>query len=116
MADDLRLFDPPEWMTAPRHPDLERQLSPDARRTQRQQSRLDQGIHPASGYSLLDPEWGYRCRDCHHAIRIDIGSRRVWKCRLHRLGLSHSAASDIRVSWPACTLFRLDTPVEVRRG
>jgi len=30
------------------------------------------------------------------------------KCDQHRLGESHSAASDVRVGWPACVRFEKD--------
>jgi hypothetical protein len=112
---DLQLFDT-SWLTGARHPDLAPALSADARRTQRQRRHLAAGYHPATGVRLLDSEWGYQCRDCDHAVRVDAGNRRYWKCLVSRLGASRSAASDIRISWPACALLRIDTPVEVRRG
>jgi hypothetical protein len=101
---DLRLFDPPSPVpvAAPES------LSADRRRTQQQQVSIANGRHPATRQPLLDPEWGYRCRDCTHAVRITPGNRSWWKCRRHRLGMSCSAASDIRVSWPACVLLKID--------
>lgn len=82
--------------------------SADRRRTTRNQDLLARGIHPATRLPLLDPDWEFRCRDCAHAVRIDHVTRGWWKCELHRLGTSASAASDIRVSWPACTRFRIE--------
>jgi hypothetical protein len=38
-------------------------------------------------------------------VVVRPGNREFHKCELHTLGLSGSEASDIRVSWPACTLY-----------
>lgn len=101
---DLRLFPLPDpvvsMVEAPK-------LSRDARRTHQQRVSLANGRHPATRRRVLDG-WGFRCRDCVHAVRISNGHRGWWKCRRHRLGLSHSAESDIRISWPACDLLRID--------
>jgi hypothetical protein len=78
------------------------------RLTRRNNDLLAHGLHPATGAALLDPEWGYHCGDCAHARHVTNGNRAWWKCELHRLGVSHSAASDIRVGWPACTRLRVD--------
>ena len=92
----MSLFDPGPAV------DPER-LSSTRRLTLRNRELLDAGRHPAT----LTPLWigtGERCGDCthHHAYERN----RIWhKCGRHRLGESHSAASDIRVSWPACALF-----------
>ena len=75
-------------------------LSATRRLTIRNQAFLDAGIHPATRLPLVGD--GRCCRDCPHSVRIDHGNRSYWKCRRHRLGLSASAASDIRVGWPAC--------------
>jgi hypothetical protein len=81
--------------------------SRDARRTRLNNEQLAQGRHPATRAALLDPAWGYHCGDCTHAFRVSLSTKQVWKCELHRLGPSHSEASDIRVGWPACTRFKL---------
>jgi hypothetical protein len=104
---DLRLFDVPpapaaEPASAPGR------LSADARRTQRQRAQLAAGTHPATGRPLLHEEWGYRCQDCTHCTGFGHNLRTYWKCRISRLGVSHSAASDIRLSWPACTRLKID--------
>ena len=81
-------------------------LSEDRRRTVRNRELLDAGIHPATRLPLPVEGTG-TCGDCahHHAYRES--PPRVWhKCDLHRLGQSHSAASDIRVSWPACSAWQ----------
>lgn len=77
-------------------------LSLARRRTLANNGMLDRGIHPATGRPLKGGD--QTCGDCfHHKARTH---NRSWhKCELHRLGLSGSEASDIRVSWPACALF-----------
>jgi hypothetical protein len=59
---------------------------------------LDAGKNPATGLEF-GPE-GKTCGDCWHAISKDRG---FWKCELARL--SNSEATDIRLSWPACTAY-----------
>lgn len=82
--------------------------TPTQRRTQRNQATLHAGRHPATGAPLLDPGWGYHCLDCVHAIRVAGPNRSYWKCQHHRLGMSASEASDIRIRWPACTRLRIE--------
>lgn len=89
-------------------------LSPDRRRTINNNTRLASGVHPATGRKLLDTEWGSSCAGCANAVHVYTGgSRAYWKCRRHRLGMSMSAASDIRISWPACELYVYD-PIRSR--
>jgi len=93
-----RLFD------VPAVPEPER-LSPDRRRTIKQREMLAKGRHPATGLELIE---GHTCGECVH--QHTYSHDRVWhKCDMHRLGESHSAASDIRVGWPACTSFKAAT-------
>lgn len=73
------------------------------RRTKRNAALLARGTHPATRLRVR-PELG-TCGACAHAQRQSVGNSRFWKCRKHRLGMSGSEASDIRVSWPACTAF-----------
>lgn len=89
-------------------------LSADRRRTIANQRLLDAGIHPATHRPLLpwppdEPEFDVdrpTCAMCIHFRRYSGGHARAYnKCAKHRLGESHSAASDIRISWPACALF-----------
>jgi hypothetical protein len=77
--------------------------SVDARRTRLNKLMLSQGRHPPTRLGLLDPGWGFTCGGCAHARHGDF-----WKCDIHRLGLSRSASSDIRKSWPACTAYRIE--------
>lgn len=73
----------------------------------RNDADLAKGVHPATRVAL-HPDQSKRCGDCaHHQSHDWYGSRKkiYHKCDIHRLGMSHGAASDIRVSWPACTAF-----------
>lgn len=73
--------------------------------TRRNRQRLAAGIHPATGRTLFVGT-GETCGECQFArCFAGSGRRRYWKCEKHRLGMSNSMASDIRVSWPACALF-----------
>lgn len=102
-----QLFDPGPPL--PRPADEWEQLSIGARRTVRQRQLLAEGIHPATRLPLLD-EGGHTCGDCQlHRTIVWTKNRTFHKCERHRLGLSHSAASDIRVGWPACTAFECPT-------
>ena len=85
-------------------------LSTQQRRTIRQRNELEAGRHPLSGLDLLDSDWGYTCGDCAHAFRYRPGNRTVWKCRpVFELARGSSEATDLRVGWPACTNFRIDS-------
>ena len=97
---DATLFDP-----GPPLPDPLDGLSAGQRLTLRNHQLLAEGTHPAT-HTATRPDLG-RCGDCAHAIIEHHGgsARAWWKCELHRLGRSHSAASDIRVGWPACARF-----------
>lgn len=88
----------------PRAPEPEK-MSADRRRTLRRRALLDIGVHPATHRALLQD---HTCGECvHHVVRGWEGRRthRWHKCLKSLLGASSSAASDIRVSWPACELF-----------
>ena len=78
-------------------------LSADRRRKIRNDALIAGGIHPATRHTIATGELR-TCRDCAHAINVHV-ARSYWKCERHRLGMSASAASDIRLSWPACSLF-----------
>ena len=80
--------------------------SPTVCRTARRKLLLEAGVHPATGAKLFPGVFGHTCGGCVHAVKVQHGNRTYWKCEVSRLGLSHSAASDIRTSWPACEQFR----------
>lgn len=79
-------------------------LSAGRRRTIRDRALLDSGIHPATRRKLL-AEPGHTCGDCVHHHHYGWHNSSYHKCDQHRLGESHSEASDIRVGWPACVLW-----------
>lgn len=84
--------------------------SVDAARTRRNNEMIEAGTHPATRRPLLVVPDGVgrpTCGDCaqHRAIRSHRPTGYWHKCTISRLGLSHSAASDIRISWPACERF-----------
>ena len=78
-------------------------LSADQRLTKRNAELLARGKHPATLLPLL----GTRdtCGGCSHHQALGYHARTYHKCDLHRLGVTHSTASDVRVSWPACVRF-----------
>lgn len=78
-------------------------LSAGQRLTLRNRAQLDAGRHPATRGELR-PELG-TCGGCCHHLALQRNVRTYHKCDCHRLGVSHGAASDIRISWPACELF-----------
>lgn len=71
-------------------------LSADRRRTFRQRADLQAGRHPLMG-GPTHPDVG-TCGNCAHHVVIQMGSR-YHKCELKH---SASAATDVRVGWPAC--------------
>lgn len=85
--------------------------SPTVRRTARRRIMLEAGLNPATARPLLPTELGRTCGDCVHAERFELDTRAYWKCTgpASRLGASHSAASDIRIGWPACDAGRFTT-------
>jgi hypothetical protein len=89
-------------------PEVAGHLGSDARRTLRRRQALANGMHPATKSPLREPVGEVHCRDCLHKITVGGGSRTYVKCV--QVGLSRSAASDIRASWPACVHFQPITP------
>ena len=89
---------------APKRPPRIDGLSADAARTQRQRELLAAGEHPATGVAVtVGPS--LQCAGCVHLHRVHRGNTKAYKCDAHRLGMSHSSASDVRVSWPACNWY-----------
>lgn len=89
----MSLFDP-----GPASPPLEA-LSAGRRRTARYREMLDRGIHPVTKRPLRA---GGTCGECANHVVQTPGNRPFHKCRLNITG---GPATDIRVSWPACTAF-----------
>lgn len=90
------LFDLPPLPDQPK-------LSAGQKITLRNRQALANGQHPANGLPMLDD--GSTCGDCAHLARMGYRGKTYIKCPHHRFGLSHSEASDMRVSWPACSKF-----------
>lgn len=69
--------------------------------TLRKRRQLERGRNPGSGLELLEPQGpATTCGSCFHAIATGSRSHHYWKCEL--VPRSHGAATDIRLSWPAC--------------
>lgn len=79
-------------------------LSTTQRLTLRRQRAIALGKHPANGLPI---DTSHTCGQCAHLNRIHWRSRHFLKCPYNRLGESHSEASDMRASWPACPHFVL---------
>ena len=47
--------------------------------------------------------WEKKCKDCAHCQRFEVGLRKVYKCT--EIGISGSAATDIRLKDPGCKLY-----------
>jgi hypothetical protein len=76
-------------------------LSGDQRRTIRNRALIASGRHPVSG-SLLAGN-GETCATCAH-LRQHRYANTYYKCEYNDTG---SAATDIRLGWPACTRWEL---------
>lgn len=90
-------------------------MSTTARITARAKADLKAGVHPATRIALLADPGDKRCGNCaHHQSHEWYGSRKkiYHKCDIHRLGMSHGAASDIRLMWPACTAWAPEQKAE----
>lgn len=82
------------------------ELSAGQKLTKRNNELIARGKHPATLLPLLGSD--DTCGGCvhHHHYQYRAGAHH--KCDLHRLGESHSAASDVRVGWPACVQFEVE--------
>lgn len=88
------LFPVPE----PIGPSEYQEASADRRRTMRAQVAIANGVHPFG--MPLRSGGDETCGSCCHAFRVDHRSRHYWKCE--KRGDTSSAASDLRLKWPAC--------------
>ena len=93
-----RLFDVGEPTPAEEPSTL--RASPDVRRRLRNEAELARGRHPVSGKPLR-PEGG-TCNTCTHHVESRY-AKTYHKCDLNMTG---GPGTDIRVSWPACTLYQ----------
>lgn len=76
------------------------QLSVDRRRTIRYRQLLAQGVHPITGARLAGN--GETCGTCGHLDRYRYRTKSLCKCDLND---TRSAATDVRVFWPACAMW-----------
>lgn len=94
-----RLFDP-----GPAVPDPYEGMSDGARRTAQQRDLLAAGVHPATRLPLADAPHGGAGETCGTCQRqhtyVHRSGARFHKCAL--AGETRSAATDIRLGWPAC--------------
>jgi hypothetical protein len=77
-------------------------LSAGQRLTARNKLMIERGKHPATHRPIV---LGATCGQCANHVAVHHHNGIYHKCRLGLYGLSHSTASDIRVSWPSCELF-----------
>lgn len=75
-------------------------MNADRKRKLLNDAKLDEGIHPATGLPLL-PDRDKRCKDCVYLFRV---RSRYYKCE--KSHVTNGAATDVRVSWPACKLYK----------
>lgn len=119
---DAHLFDPGDPIAPEAAPDAN--LGADARRTLRRNQQLAAGIHPRTRLRLLDPNPdAFTCGDCElHFTRNMDSNHRYHKCghgypvyehedgTVTYLNVSSGPATDVRLSWPACSAFKKKTP------
>lgn len=96
-----------EWKAL--HPEPDRQLSADQKRTLARKAALDRGIHPLTRVPLLNAEWGFTCGDCDHHVVAGGHAKTYHKC--DTVYMTSGPATDIRVSWPACQRFKTSQAV-----
>ena len=75
-----------------------------------QESRLAKGIHPF-GMRLADN--GEACRSCDFAVKDSSHSKHFWKCSQMADG---GMATDLKVRWPACELWKPFEKTEAELG
>lgn len=80
-------------------PTPQEKLSADRKRTLRQKADIAGGRHPVTKLPLLE-HGDHTCGDCG---RLFENARGYFKCDANA---TSGAATDIRKSWPACTLWR----------
>ena len=52
----------------------------------------------------------FRCKDCPHLIGGKYHDRQLYKCELY--GLTHSAATDWRLSYQACGMYDMEVDMD----
>ncbi len=79
-------------------------VSADRRRTEKRHAALAAGRHPFMG-GPVRPDLG-TCGDCAHSGRQGGVAGSYYKCALNLTG---GPATDIRISWPACNRFEVQS-------
>lgn len=79
----------------------EPKLSYGRRLTIRRQAALDAGRHPVTGLFLQPVGLGHHCGGCSH-LRVIRYAGTYHKCDLND---THSQATDVRKTWPACARY-----------
>jgi hypothetical protein len=97
----VSLFDP----GPPLVPEPHDAMSATRRLTARKNLDLALGRNPATGCPLLTT--GETCGDCAHHVVWGHRSRNYHKC--NQVHITNGPATDIRLSWPACTKFQPNT-------
>lgn len=118
--DDLALFDAAPFTVAPAEEVPAEKLSADRRRTVRQAAAVARGVHPLALVfgAIAVPmhpnadrtanagdarNLPLRCGSCRFRQMLSAGNRSVPKCAHRAENATHSAATDVRAWWPACT-------------
>jgi hypothetical protein len=92
----VSLFDPEGFTVEPVPP-----MSAGMARTRRNNDLIARGVHPITRLELRAE--GGTCATCAYAVKEDHGARHYWKC--WAVPVTHGAATDLRISWPACTRY-----------
>ena len=82
-------------------PPLREKLNPGPARTALNRATIASGRHPLTRHPLLGN--GETCGSCAHRITGQYAYR-YHKCDL--IANTHGAATDLRLSWPACDLWK----------
>ena len=93
----------PNWETIRRRwPEIAEQPTQQRKVTRRNEVLIDAGVHPAT-YRPLD--WARTCGSCVHLRVHTTAKKRFYKCGL--VPVTFGAATDVRISWPACVDWEL---------
>lgn len=52
----------------------------------------------------------FRCKDCNHLVGGKYHDKQLYKCELY--GLTHSNASDWRLSYQACGMYNMEVDMD----
>ena len=75
-------------------------LSADRLRTLRRKQMIEAGTHPLTLLPLIED---HTCKECVHVLRVYGGRRDYYKCS--KAKQTHGPGTDLRLKWPACSLF-----------